>query len=280
MSVSEYRRKILERVEKHRSEVDREVNSILDLADSKEKLTELLGIINDSSATAVQRTDALSMFNAVSNFSPASRVLQSEIVNILRGQIEASDPSLRLGAISTLAALKDDIVQERLLEEITSDKPEEDRLVPTASAISMLGRDEKTLPPSVLQKIMMNPPTKESQIEAIRQMPSDPNACEALLSLMKDDKVPLAARTMIPEMVGDASPDAFLSAAVDMLNASGADHELAPWLVKGIANVSSAQAPEAVVSARTVVAELRDSAPASFEAAAQILLDTEGAAKG
>jgi hypothetical protein len=218
------------------------------------------------------------MFNAVSNFSPATRMLQAELVNILRGQIEAADPCLRLGAISTRAALKDDIVQERLLEEITSDKPEEDRLVPTASAISMLGRDEKTLPPSVLQKIMMDPPTEESQIEAIRQMPSDPNSCEALISLMKDDKVPLAARKMIPEMVGDADPGAFLIVAEDMLNASGAGHELAPWLVKGIANVSTAQAPKAVVSARSVVAELRDGAPASFEAAARTLLDIDDAA--
>ena len=120
MSVSEYRKKILDRVAKHRLVVDRKVNHILDLADSNEKLTELLSIINDNDATAEQKTSALNMLNAVSNFSSVARKLQPEVVNALRGQIEAPDRGLRLGAISTLAAMKDDVVQERLLEEISS----------------------------------------------------------------------------------------------------------------------------------------------------------------
>ena len=274
MSVSEYRKKILDRVEKHRSAVDREVNPILDLANSKDKLEELITIINDNGATAGQKTGALTMLNAVSNFSSAARSLQPEIVNALRGQIEAPDRGLRLGAISTLAALKDDVVQERLLEEVTSDKPEEERLVSTASAIAMLGRDEKALPPSVLQEIMSNPPNEESRAEAVRQMPSDPASCGMLLSLMKDDNVPLATRVMIPEMVGEADPTGFLSAAEDILNASGAEHELAPWLVKAVSKISAPEAVDAVESTKKVVAKLRDTAPESFQIAAGELLDT------
>ncbi|WP_205518168.1 hypothetical protein [Sphingorhabdus sp. Alg239-R122] len=276
MSVSDYRNKILDRVEKHRSSVDHDLNSILNLANSNEKLSELVGVINDKDATPEQKTGALSTLNAVSIFSSAARRLQPEIVNALRGQIEATDIDLRHGAIATLAAMKDDIVQERLLEEVTSDKPENEKLVPTASALAMLGRDDKALPSSVLREIMIDPPSKESQIEAIRQMPSDPEACEDLISLMKDDSVPLEARVMIPEMVSEADPDAFLSAAEDMLNTSGADSKLAPWLVNGIAN-AAVQDANAATSAKELVKKLRKGAPKSFQSAASTLLDKDNA---
>lgn len=275
MSVSKYRKEVIDRVKKHKSTVDRKVNSILNLSDSNEKLAELIAIVNDNGATAEQKTGALSMLNAVSNFSSAARKLQPEIVNTLRGQIEAPDQDLRLSAISTLAALKDDVVQERLLEEITSDKPEEERLVPTASALALLGRDEKALSSSVLQGIISNPPNDESLIEAVRQMPSDPDACEALISLMKDNKAPLAAREMIPEMVAEADPTAFLSAAEDMLKSSGAEDDLAPRLVKGVSMVTAPEAAKAVESTKKVVAKLRDNAPKSFQSVAGELLDKD-----
>ncbi|MEO1026623.1 MAG: hypothetical protein AAFX07_13825 [Pseudomonadota bacterium] len=215
------------------------------------------------------------MMNTVRNFSPVMRKLQPEIINALRGQIEAPNVGLRRSAISTLAAMKDEMVQELLLEDISSDKPEEEKLLPTASALAMLARDEKAVPSSVLRKIMMSPPNEESQIAAIRQMPSDPDVCEDLLSLMKDENVPLAAREMIPGMVSEADPLAFLNAATEMLNDSGEESELAPWLVKGMSHISAPEAAEAVDSAKKLVSKLRKrkKAPASFKSAASALLD-------
>ena len=277
MSVLEYQKKILDKIKAQKAEVGIQVNSILEIAHSKDKISDLIQIINENNSTDEQKNGAIDMLNAISNFSPVARTMLPEFVDALRGQIEAPDESLRLGAISTLTALKDDVVQERLLEEVTSDKPEEERLMPTASALAMLGRDEKALSSSVLQKIMMEPPTVESRTEAIRQMSPDREACKDLISLMKDDNVPLAARAMIPEMVSEVDPNAFLSAAEEMLNTSGAESELAPWLVKSVASISAPEAAEKVESTKKVVAKLRKKAPASFQFAAAELLDKDDA---
>jgi hypothetical protein len=169
-------------------------------------------------------------------------------------------------------------VQERLLEEISSDKAEKDRLVPTAKAIAMLGKDEKALSASVLRKVMSDPPDDESLVEAVRHMPSDPDASAELIALMKDEKVPLAAREMIPEMVSDADPNSFLSAAEDVLKVSKGQDAFAPSLVKAVARVSAPEAAEAVKSTKNAIAELLDAAPEAFKSAASELLDGDDTA--
>jgi len=265
MGVSEYRKKILERVDSHRLAITRDIKNGLDIANSDEKLAELISIMSDNGTTAEQKTEALSMFNAINNFSSKTQKFHPEIVNILRGQIDDSDQNLRLSAISTLAAFKDDVVQERLLEELNSDKPEEERLVPTARAISMLGFDEKALPLNLLRKISLDPPNEESREQAIRHMPSDPVLLEDLISLMKNDEITLEVRKMIPQMVSEANSTAFLKTAEEMLKVSGGKDPLDLELVKAVGRVAATNESAEVKSAKDTIAKLSDDAPDEFQ---------------
>lgn len=279
MSVSDYRKKIIERVAQSRSSVERDVSSAMEMAASEERLAELVSSIGDQKTSDEEKTDAINTLNALSNFSSAARKLQPELVNLLRGHIDAPDAGLRLAAISTLASLKDDVVQERLLDDVASDKGEAEQLVPTATAISMLGLDEKALPPSILRKIIAAPPDEDSRTQAIRQMPSDPESVVELIDLMQNDAVPLVTRTMIPEMVSEAAPDTFIGVAEEMLRSSGSKGELAPFLVRGIAKAArnDATAATAATSAKDLVKKMRADASEPFEQAARVLLDEEEA---
>lgn len=275
MKASEYRKKMLEKVKEASGEVDADTRSTLDLAGSKEQISKLIDVINADGASAEKKSAAIDSLNTVSNFSPILRARMPEIVNALRGQMDSREKTLRQRALGTLAAMKDEIAQERLVAQIASERPEEEKLLPTATSIAMLGRDEKALPIPLLRQVLSNPPDSESLIEALRHMPADPDSFDSVKEVMENDEMPLEARAMIPEMACEMSPSAFVRAAREMLKEKGAEHDLAPFLAKGIARVSAPEAAEEVIAAKAEIAKLVSTAPESFKAVATELLSDE-----
>lgn len=248
---------------------------ILEIARDASEVDKLIGIINDPASSVDERVTAIDSLNIVSNFSQEVRSRMPEIVNALRGMMTSANETLRIRALSTLAMMKDEVAQELLLEELNSDKNEEDKLVPTSVAISMLGRDEKALPAPLLRKIAENPPTPESREEAVRHMSADLESFQVLKEIMEDDSNSLEVRAMIPEMINNVDAPVFLKIASDQLQSRGSDHDLAPFLAKGIAGVTDPNAEVQATEAKAMIRKLKNDAPESFRRAAGELFEKD-----
>lgn len=272
MTISEYRAKLLRELNDSKKELDDETKAALNLAGDSTGISKLIKVINDESSSMEEKGSAIASLNAISIFSPVLRTKMPEMVNALRGQMNSSDEGIRNQVFGTLSALKDEVAQEQLVAEIESDTAESDKLIPTAKAIAMLGSDEKALPASLLQEVAANPPDPESLIESIRHMSAEPESFELLKSIMEDDRQPLEARAMIPEMLNKIRPDAFLESASSLLQANGANDELAPFLARGVAGVHEEEHSDKVENTKSLIKELLEDSPHSFKSLAQELL--------
>ena len=243
--ISKYRREFLEKIEKSETEgegIDEATREILEVAQNPNEIDKLVRIINDNASSINEKVSALDTLNNVSNFSPQVRSRLPAIINALRGMMTSPHESLRIRSLATLAMRKDEIAQELLTKELESDKKEEDKLVSTPIAISMLGKDEKAMEASLLLKIAEKPPNQESLIEAVRHMSADQDSFEILKKIMEDDQNSLEVRAMIPEMINNVNAPAFLKSAREQLQSKGIHHDLAPFLEKGIAGITDPDA--------------------------------------
>ena len=239
MNASEYKANLLNQLKATKDSPNLKSQEIGDLANDSEKLNGLVNVLTDESASDEAKQKALTTLDIVSVFSSTLPQIMPDYVNALRGLLDAKNATLRQSAFSNLAEMKDEIAQERLKEELKSDKKEEEKMVPTHVAIALLGSDEKSLDHEVLRGIAKNPPNKESLIEAVRHLPGDEASFEVLKEVMEDDTTPLEARAMIPDIISNQNPEAFLSTAKQMLQDKGSDHEIMPYLAQGVASIQA-----------------------------------------
>lgn len=272
---SNYRKeylKSLETADNEATAMDEATRRVLEIARDPREVDKLIAVINDPTSEVDKKVAAIDTLNNVSNFSPQVRSRMAEIVNALRGMMTSAHEPLRIRALSTLAMMKDEVAQEMLLQELQSDTDENDRMIPTAVAISMLGKDEKALPASLLLKIAANPPTPESREEAVRHMSAGLESFHVLKEIMEDDSNSLEVRAMIPEKINNVDATAFLSSASAQLQTKGTQHDLAPFLAKGIAGVSDPEALAPASETKAMIRKLKADAPESFKNLANKLL--------
>lgn len=280
--ISDYRKEYFERINTlgdQEEAMDEATTRIMEIARDPREVDKLVGVINDPASSADDKVLAIDTLNNVSNFSPEVRSRMAEIVNALRGIMTSTNEQLRIRALATLAMMKDEVAQELLLNELQSDSPEEEKLISTSAAISMLGRDEKALPASLLLRIASDPPTPESREEAVRHMSADADSFLVLKQIMEDDSNSLEVRAMIPEMINNIDASAFLESASQQLRSKGTNHDLAPFLAKGIAGVADAKVESQANEARAMIRELNTNAPASFKNVADKLLKDDDSKK-
>ena len=172
--------------------------------------------------------------------------------------------------------MKDEVAQHVLLKDLESDLAEEHRLVPTATAISMLGRDSKALSSSLLHRIAKNPPTKQSLVEAVRHMAGDADSFELLQGLLEDHKTPAEVRAWIPDMIKNVNPQGFLDSAKKILEAKEPDMNLASAITRSMAGMNQSDAQEKLGKATEAVQNLMKSSPESFKNLANELLFKKG----
>jgi len=255
---------------------DPQTADLLSLAGDQKRIGELIDVINDQGSSAEVKKAAIQSLNTVANFSPAVSAKLPELVNALRGQIKASDKPLRLVALSTLTAMKDEVAQNLLLRDLDSELAEKDRLVPTAAAISMIGRDAKALSASLLHRIARNPPSRESLVEAVRHMAGDADSFGLLQGLLEDDNTPSEVRTWIPDMIKHVNPKAFLDSAKKILEDKEPDMKLASAITRSIAGMTKSDGQEKLEETTDAVQKLMKSSPEAFKNLANKLLFKKG----
>lgn len=101
----------------------------------------------------------------------------------LRELIDDPDPPIRTRAIETLAAVKDDYVQRRLVAGLEDPAA---ALVPPEQAIGLLGYDVHAGLFGLLRRIIAAPPNVLAKREAVRLLSMDPQSKELLVALLRD----------------------------------------------------------------------------------------------
>lgn len=235
--ISDFRSTLKLAVTMKSDEKENNLNKLMEIANSEERIDELINVLN-SAASAREKEGALHTLEVVSVFSAVMPAKNPEFVNALRGLLDEPDTNLRRKAFANLAVMKDEIVQERLLKELGSDKPEREKVLPTHEIISLLGQDEKVLTKSLLKKIAQNPPDKKSLIEVVRHIPADDDSLGMLMDIMEDNSNPLELRSMIPNMINNVSPTSFIESAKKIMEERHEGNDgMTLYLAKGIAEI-------------------------------------------
>ena len=284
----EYRQQLLDELKGGETDVSPDQKEMQELAGSESKIACLIDVLNDKSSSADSKQSALDRLDVISVFSPVLPRKMPDYVNALRGLMDDDDSDVRIHAYGRLAAMKDEVAQERLQSELQSDKPEADRIVPTHQAIGMLGFDEKSLDYGVLRKIAENPPSERSLVAAIRHLPADSESYVVLKGVMEDDSRPLEARSLVPDKISNVNPRDFLASVEKMLKEKGSECDLAPYLARGVGGIEaesvnralearSAPASTTTLNAeiektKSVFKELLPDSPESFNRAANAYL--------
>lgn len=277
MDITEYRKKLQAEVAGAPMDHTEESEAMVALANDEQEIGKLIAVIGDPEASVDDKVAAIDQLNVVSVFSPILPTRMPDYVNALRGQLMSDEQNLRLRAFGTLAAMNDDVAQERLLAELEADDKQEDqKLVPTGMAICMLGLDEKTLSARLLRKIAANPPDEDSLVQAVRHMPVDPESVDFLRELMEDERKPIQARSLVPQKINNADAEGFLKSAKQLLETKGAKDDMAPYLTRGIAGVTEPSVQAQVQETKDVIRKMMGDSPESFQNLAKQLLFDEG----
>jgi len=233
---------------------------MLNLASDETGIKKLIESLNDKNQSADAKKEAIHKLNIIKVFSPVLNKLNVELTNALRGLIDNPDDTLRLQAFGMLASMKDEVVQDKLREQLESGDNTKTK-IPNHQAIAMLGIDEKALDQKLLTKIIQNPPDDKALIEAIRYAPANNETVGALLKVMQDESKPLEARSLIPDLIGNVDPKSFLDFTNKHLQEKGINDDLVPSLIKGLASIQKTEAKPDLEKTKALLKKLLQKGP-------------------
>ena len=270
--ISDYKAQLLQQVQEAGDQLDSGAQKMLDLAGSDEQIAELIKRLADPATPAADQLSALNSLGVVSIFSKVLPTRSADLTNAMRGLINSADAEVRRQALSKLSLMGDEVAQQHLRAELESDKPEAEKSVPTHQAIAMLCTDEKAIDKALLRAIAQNPPDDESLVQAVRHLPADTDTAGVLMEILQDDSKPIAARSLVPDIINNVDPSGFATCAKRMLEEQGAESEIAPFLARGVAGIRGDNKQKEVEETKAVVRSLASAGPDSFQQAASQLI--------
>ena len=243
MNSADYRKQLLDDIQQDDEQLDSCSQEFIDLSGDDGKIKSLIDALTNTATPTKAKLAAMQDLNVVSNFSPVLSTRMPDYVNAMRGLLDDPDPEVKQQAFLSLTAMKDEIAQQKLLDELQSPKTESEKIVPTYKAIAMLGMDEKALNSQLLQFIAQNPPDDASLIEAVRHIPADKDSMPILVSIMEDESKPTNARTIVSNMINSYDPLIFLDTAQKMVENKTAtlNLEVARNIVEGVSELATTQ---------------------------------------
>lgn len=233
MGVTDYKNKIIENIQS-------ESQNSFAMTNEEDSENKLIKVLTDEAASAADKQTALNQLSALAIFSPTLPQKMPEYINALRGLLDNDNEGLRYSAFSKLAVMKDEVAQKILKDELTSDKKEEDKTVPTHLAIAMLGHDEKALDYGFLRKIALKSPNNETLIEVVRHLPDSQENLAVFQQILNDHNAPVEARKMIPSILNRLAPKQFLDSVKNVIKANQQE-ELFPFLAQAVVETSTEQ---------------------------------------
>ena len=111
-------------------------------------------------------------------------------------------------------------------------------------------------------------------------MSANQESFEVLMEIMEDDTNSLEVRSMIPEMIKNVDAPAFLRSARKQFQTKGSQHDLAPFLAKGVAAVTDPNAETQAADTGAMIRKQNAGAPDSFKAVMEKLRFKSNDSKG
>jgi hypothetical protein len=143
----------------------------------------LFGLAGDSSEPAELRSGVLRILRQLRFSSVRLNENRAKYIETLRPLVDEPDPTLRQDALEMLAQEKDEYVQRRLLESLSSGAPLAGSLEKT---VQLLGYDIHAEHYPVLRRIATEAPGADARREAVRLLASDPQSIGLLKKIFRD----------------------------------------------------------------------------------------------
>lgn len=143
----------------------------------------LFDLAADASEAPELRSGVLRILRQLRFSSVLLNERRARYIETLRPIIDDPDPTLRQDALEMLAQEKDEYVQRRLLESLTSGAPLAASLEKT---IQFIGYDIHAEHFPVLRRIARDSPSAGARREAVRLLASDPQSAELLRDIFRD----------------------------------------------------------------------------------------------
>lgn len=268
---SDYKSRLLSKVQAKTAEADTGTQRFMTLAGSDDQIAEVIARLTDPEAGPKDQLAALGDLHVITNFSKVLPTRSADLTNALRGLIGSPDAEVRRQALSILSLMNDEIAQQHLRDALTDKRPEAEKLVPTYQAIAMLAAHEKGIDKKLLLDIVENPPDDESLVQAVRHIPADEETAAALTRVLADEKRPLAARALVPDIVNNVDPGGFAATARKVLEDEGPDSGIAPFLARGAAGIRTGDTVQRVEDLKLTIRRMMAQGPSAFREAADML---------
>lgn len=143
----------------------------------------LFDLAGDTSEPPELRSGVLRILRQLRFSSVLLNENRARYIETLRPIIDEPDPTLRQDAVEMLAQEKDEYVQRRLLESLSSGTPLATTMEKT---VQLLGYDIHADHYPVLRRIATEAPGTETRREAVRLLASDPQSADLLKKIFRD----------------------------------------------------------------------------------------------
>jgi len=177
----------------------------------------------------------LTSFNLLSNLSFSSKQMaasKAAFVSTLRKVVEDPVVSLREMATEVLAVNKDESIQQRLVDDIKANRS---TLVPRLKAIQLLRYDIHGNHYPVVKDILLSrDATEPEKVAAVHVLANDPSAKDLLVDILKDKQQLKKVRVATVSALQAINPEAFVSAAKQIVLDDKEDKSLRAVTLNGI----------------------------------------------
>ncbi len=143
----------------------------------------LFALAGDPSESPELRSGVLRILRQLRFSSILLNESRAQYIETLRPLVDETDPTLRQDALEMLAQEKDEYVQRRLLESLTSGAPLATSLEKT---VLLIGYDIHAEHYPILRRIATEAPGADARREAVRLLASDPQSLDLLKKIFRD----------------------------------------------------------------------------------------------
>ena len=215
----------------------------------------LLELAGDTTESPELRAGVLRLLRQLRFSSVVLNENRARYIETLRPIMDDPDPTLREDAIGMLAQAKDEYVQTRLVDSLTSDTA---LGAPLEKTIQFLGYDIHAAQFPALRRMAQSGPTAEARREAVRLLASDPESKDVLRDILRDKREDQQVRRASANAYMALDPVGFEQEARAIVADEGEDSDVRAASLSALAHFAHPSARDAELNDYVDALEKRD----------------------
>ncbi len=236
------------------------------ICDDKEKLDDVIKVLQDAQSPQAVRLAALRALQAASfsvvKFTPCRPAYRTA----LRSLVEDPDTEIRQRVLGILARDQDGYAQQRLIEGLQHPGK---ALVPPEKALQLLSYDIHADAYTVAREIASKPPNPDARREALRLLAADAASVPTFENILRNKDEPLEMRQLSASALHTLAPQKMQEYARDIVLDDSESDELKTTSLTALTNFGNEEAVAGddalqktvdTLKERTATSELKDSA--------------------